>query len=545
MLRSLTSAVSGLKNFTIMLDVLGDNVANIRTLGFKGNRVTFAEGLALRLRGAQQVGLGVNLSATDTDFTQGSLEYTGSPTDLAISGNSFFIVNDGERDRYTRAGNFFFNNEGELVNPNGMYVQGWRADRVTGEIDTISLPQRIVLGTEPSRASATETIYLSGNLDSSRTPKANVWSSGIPLTVSGSLATGTDDLNTLDQTTTPLASGDTITITGDLPDGTAVSSTFTYVTDGTTIDDLLAVIDTAYGGQATASITAGKILLTDTLDSDGKIVGTIPSLEAGDSSARISLGAAKIAMPAFENSVRGYTGTVSTSTAVYDSLGASHNLVITFIKTRDVVDRKWRWEAEFVGGSETIVSGGSGTINFNESGEVVSFDVDGAATGLTVDPGTGAALFTMQFDVKGGVGFSGATQFASDPTLIVREQDGRPLGTLLRFNIDEEGIMTGIFSNDETEILAQVALAEFDNPVGLLRSGDSVFDLTTRSGDARVGRAGADFSSGIISGSLEMSNVDLVKQFTDMITSQRGFQANARVVTTADQILEETMRLKR
>jgi len=528
-----------------MLDVLGDNLANIRTLGFKGNRVTFAEGLALRLRGEQQVGLGVNLSATDTDFTQGSLEFTGSPTDLAISGNSFFILNDGERDRYTRAGNFFFNSEGELVNPNGMYVQGWRADRVTGEIDTISLPQRIVLGTEPSRASATETVYLSGNLDSSRVPEANVWSSGIPLTVSGSLATGTDNLNTLDQTGTPLVGGDTITITGNLADGTAVSSTFTYVTNGTTIDDLLAVIDTAYGGQATASITAGKILLTDALDSDGKIVGTIPSLEAGDSSARIGLSAAKIALPAFENSVRGYTGTVSTSTAVYDSLGASHNLVITFIKTRDVADREWRWEAELVGGSETIVSGGTGTINFNESGEVVSFDVDGAATGITVDPGTGAALFTMQFNVKGGEGFSGVTQFASDPTLIVREQDGRPLGTLLRFNINEEGIMTGIFSNDATETLAQVALSEFDNPAGLLRSGDSVFDLTTSSGDARVGRAGVDFSSGIISGSLEMSNVDLVKQFTDMITSQRGFQANARVVTTADQILEEAMRLKR
>ncbi len=545
MLRSLTSAVSGLKNFTVMLDVLGDNLANIRTLGFKGNRVTFAEGLALRLGGGQQVGLGVNLSATDTDFTQGSLEFTGSPTDLAISGNSFFILNDGERDRYTRAGNFFFNSEGALINPNGMYVQGWRADRVTGEIDPISLPQRIVLGTEPSRASATGTVYLSGNLDSSRIPKANVWSSGIPLTVSGSLATGTDDLATLDQSS-GLVAGDTIEITGNLPDGTAlpVPTTYTYAA-GDDINDLLAVIDTAYGGQATASITAGKILLTDALDSDGKIVGTIPSLEAGDSSARIGLSAAKIALPAFENSVMGYTGTVSTSTAVYDSLGASHNLVITFIKTRDVADREWRWEAELVGGSETIVSGGTGTINFNESGEVVSFDVDGAATGITVDPGTGAALFTMQFNVKGGEGFSGVSQFASDPSLIVRKQDGRPLGTLLRFYIDEEGIITGIFSNDATETLAQVALSEFDNPVGLLRSGDSVFDLTTSSGDARVGRAGVDFSSGIISGSLEMSNVDLVKQFTDMITAQRGFQANARVVTTADQVLEEAMRLKR
>ncbi len=541
MLRSLTSAVSGLKNFTVMLDVLGDNLANIRTLGFKGNRVTFAEGLALQLRGQQQVGLGVNLSATDTDFTQGSLEFTGSPTDLAVSGNSFFVLNDGERDRYTRAGNFFFNNEGELISATGMSVMGWLADNTTGEIDIISQPQKIVMTDEPSSGAATETVYLSGNLDASRLPRENVWSSGIPLTVSNNLAVGTDDLNTLDQTSTPLVLGDTISITGTMPDGTAVASTFTYVTDGTTINDLLTVINTAYGGQATASLVDGKIVLTDVLDSDGFITGT--SIEAVDTSTRISLTSANVGLPTFENSVEGYTGTATTSAAVYDSLGAVHNLMITFTKTAQ--DGEWRWEAEFVGGEETIISGSTGTINFSESGEVVSFDVDGTATGITVDPGTGAAQFTIELDVKGDIGFSAVTQFASDPTLVVRKQDGRPLGTLLSFTIDEEGVITGIYSNDETKTLAQVALAEFDNPTGLLRSGDSIFDLTSSSGIARVGQAGVDFSSSVISGSLEMSNVDLVRQFTDMISTQRGFQASARVVTTADQILEETMRLKR
>ncbi len=541
MLRSLTSAVSGLKNFTVMLDVLGDNLANIRTLGFKGNRVTFAEGLALQLRGQQQVGLGVNLSATDTDFTQGSLEFTGSPTDLAVSGNSFFVLNDGERDRYTRAGNFFFNNEGELISATGMSVMGWLADNTTGEIDIISQPQKIVMTDEPSSGAATETVYLSGNLDASRLPRENVWSSGIPLTVSNNLAVGTDDLNTLDQTSTPLVLGDTISITGTMPDGTAVASTFTYVTDGTTINDLLTVINTAYGGQATASLVDGKIVLTDVLDSDGFITGT--SIEAVDTSTRISLTSANVGLPTFENSVEGYTGTATTSAAVYDSLGAVHNLMITFTKTAQ--DGEWRWEAEFVGGEETIISGSTGTINFSESGEVVSFDVDGTATGITVDPGTGAAQFTIELDVKGDIGFSAVTQFASDPTLVVRKQDGRPLGTLLSFTIDEEGVIIGIYSNDETKTLAQVALAEFDNPTGLLRSGDSIFDLTSSSGIARVGQAGVDFSSSVISGSLEMSNVDLVRQFTDMISTQRGFQASARVVTTADQILEETMRLKR
>ncbi len=552
MLRSLTSAVSGLKNFTLMLDVLGNNLANIRTLAYKGSRVSFAETRSQSLTGIsrgfgggfgnqKQIGLGVSISSTDLDLTQGSLEFTGTPTDMAIEGNSFFVLSDGEKNRYSRAGNFFFNAQGILVNPMGLAVQGWRADE-DGAINVFSPLQEIFLDTNlSSPASSTETVFLSGNLDASRLPMPNVWSSGIPLTVGGVLAVGTDDLATLDQST-GLVAGDTIEITGILPDGTPlpVPTTYTYAA-GNDIDDLLAAIDTAYVGQATASIVNGKITLTDVLDSNGKITGTI--LEANESTVRIALSSAKVALPTFENSVEGYTGTVNTSTAVYDSLGTSHNLLLTFTKTN--VDGEWRWQAEFVGGDETIVSGNTGTLNFSTSGEVVSFDVDGTATGITVDPGTGAAQFTMQIDVQGGLGFSGVTQYTSDPSLIVREQDGKPTGVLLRFAIDTQGIITGIFSNDENITLAQIALAEFPNPLGLLRTGDGVYDLASSTGNPIIGAAGDQFNSSILSGSLEMSNVDLVRQFTDMITTQRAFQANARVVTTADAILEETMRLKR
>jgi len=552
MLRSLTSAVSGLKNFTLMLDVLGNNLANIRTLAYKGSRVSFAETRSQSLTGIsrgfgggfgnqKQIGLGVSISSTDLDLTQGSLEFTGTPTDMAIEGNSFFVLSDGDKNRYSRAGNFFFNAQGILVNPSGLAVQGWRADE-DGAINVFSPLQEIFLDTNlSSPASSTETVFLSGNLDASRLPRPNVWSSGIPLTVSGVLAVGTDDLAILDQSSS-LVAGDTIEITGNLPDGTLlpVPTTYTYAA-GDDIDVLLAAIDTAYGGQATASIVNGKITLTDVLDSEGKITGT--TIEASESTVRIALSSAKVALPTFENSVEGYTGTVNTSTAVYDSLGTSHNLLLTFTKTN--VAGEWRWLAEFVGGDETITSGNTGTINFSTSGEVVSFDVDGTATGITVNPGTGAAQFTLQLDVQGGLGFSGVTQFTSDPSLIVREQDGKPTGVLLRFAIDTQGIITGIFSNDENITLAQIALAEFPNPLGLLRTGDGIYDLASSTGTPIIGAAGDQFNSSILSGSLEMSNVDLVRQFTDMITTQRGFQASARVVTTADQILEETMRLKR
>ena len=190
-------------------------------------------------------------------------------------------------------------------------------------------------------------------------------------------------------------------------------------------------------------------------------------------------------------------------------------------------------------------AGSTGTIAFNDSGNVVSFGVDGAATGIVINPNNGGAQFTVEMDVQGGPGFTGITQYASDPTVFFREVDGRPLGSLLRFTIDTTGIITGIFSNEENLTLAQIALAEFPNPVGLLRAENGLFDTASSSGNPIIGRAGEQFTSSIISGSVETSNVDLVRQFTDMIVSQRGFQANARVVSTADQILEETMRLKR
>ena len=543
MLKSLASAVSGLKNFTAQLDVIGNNLSNVRTLGFKSSRITFQEARSQNLSGAargfggafgnqKQIGLGVNIASTDLNFTQGSLEFTGVPTDLAIQGNSFFILTgDGVTDTYTRAGNFFFNSRGNLVNPNGLAVKGWNRNDA-GEIDTIPPPVPIVLGTNlSSPASATTKVFLSGNLDSTLGPLARNLASSLPFTdpnqgdgvaVAGSL------INDLDQTTVALTGGENITIAGVLPDGSDVSGTYTY-TLGDTLAELVTEINTVYSGFATASIVNGKITLVD----------DVP----GDSSTSVLLStSAAIAIPAFETAEAGFTGEVTASITVFDSLGEPHTLILNFTLTP--TDGKWSWEANLLG-DESILSGSTGTITFDSSGSVISFVVDGTATDITIDPGNAAEAFSVTVDVKGGSGFSGVTQFGSDSTLIVREQNGRPPGSLLRFDIDSQGIITGVFSNEENLELAQIALAEFPNPLGLLRAGNGNFSVASSSGRADVNRAGDRFSSSIISGSLENSNVDLVAQFTDMIVTQRGFQANARVVTTADQILEETMRLKR
>jgi len=573
MLKSLTSAVSGLKNFTTMLDVLGNNLANVRTLGFKGSRVTFSETQSLSLAGAsrgvgggfgnqKQLGLGMIVSSTDLDFTQGSLEFTGTPTDLAIQGNSFFVLSDGQSNRFTRAGNFFFNSLGTLVNPNGLAVMGWRAD-ASGEINT-SVPLTEVLLDKNLRSPAAETatVFLSGNMDATLIPRAKTLLSASTLTKDAgeTLAVGGDDLNDLDQTTVALVSGvDKIEITATKPNGDLVSATFTYTgaTGGKTIGDLLAAINNAFGGDddgvggdAVATLVDGKIKLVDVLNNDGTLFGT--SLEASETSTALKLdpddlNTGTIRVPAFEVSQAGFTGIVSTSTVVFDSLGDSHNVVVSFTKTAE--PGEWRWVAELANGGDTTIASGTdaGTIQFNEAGEVIDFDVTGTAEGITIipDPAGGAAQFTVEINVAGGSGFAGVTQFASDSTLIVRDQDGRPSGTLLRFDIDTQGIITGIFSNEENVALAQIALAEFPNPAGLSRASSGLFEAAAGSGIPVIGAAGEQFSSSVVSGSVEQSNVDLVRQFTDMITTQRGFQANARVVTTADQILEETLRLKR
>ncbi|MEE9465763.1 MAG: flagellar hook-basal body complex protein [Candidatus Neomarinimicrobiota bacterium] len=540
MLRSLTSAVTGLKNFTIQLDVLGNNLANLRTLGFKSSRVAFSEASTQALSGVsrgygggfgkiKQIGLGVAISSTDMNFEQGALEFTGTSTDLAVRGNSFFVVSDGTKNRFTRAGNFFFNNGGFLVSATGNAVQGWRADS-TGEIDSFAPLQEIYMDTTlTSPAEQTTTAVMSGNLDAGLGPIAQVLSSAIAFTESNVNATAATLLNNLDQTSVDLVAGNTIAITGTKSDGSAVATTFTYSADGTTLGDIVTVINTAWSGDATASITNGKIVMTDD--------------DPGDSSSSISMATAwGISIPTFEESTAGFTGRVTTSRIVYDSLGESHNLILTF--TKEEAAGEWTWAATFTG-DETVTDGATGTISFNDTGNVVSFGVDGAATGVVIDPNNGGAQFTVELEVQGTTGFTGITQYASDPTVYFREINGRPLGSLLRFTIDTSGIITGVFSNEENLTLAQIALAEFPNPVGLLRADNGLYDTASSSGNPIIGRAGEQFTSSIVSGSLETSNVDLVRQFTDMITTQRGFQANARVVSTADQILDETMRLKR
>ncbi len=405
-MRSLFSGVSALKNHQVRMDVIGNNIANVNTVGFKSSRVTFRDTLSQTLRAASspqggrggvnpmQVGLGMALGSIQTNQTQGSPEMTGRQTDMAIEGNGFFVLSDGPRRFYTRAGLFDVDGDGSLISSvNGMKVMGWRA--ATGQID-IDQPMEALL---------------------------------IPM----------------GKTINPIAT--------------------------TTIK---------FGGNLDSRIAAGE--------------------------------------------------SVTQTVEVFDSLGDTHSVNLTFTKT-DTGSNTWSWTAS--GGSGTV-AGGSGTIMFDTSGNMIN--ATGPAFQFT-PPGANSVSITPDF--------TGVVQNAAEGTLVFKSQDGYPQGTLVGYSVDDSGVIIGEYSNGLTENLAQIATAVFSNPNGLLRAGDTTFTVSANSGEPEVGQPGSGANGKLTPGALEMSNVDLSQEFTDMIITQRGFQANSRIITTSDEMLQELVNLKR
>lgn len=222
-----------------------------------------------------------------------------------------------------------------------------------------------------------------------------------------------------------------------------------------------------------------------------------------------------------------------TSVQVYDSLGNPHNLTITFTKTATA--NEWGWAATLDGGMAPSGGTGTGTITFNTDGSI--------NTG-----GTGPANFTPipgAADINLSIDFSQLTQFGGNPTAYISFQDGYEAGSLDMVSTDSGGVLTGIFTNGQSKALAQIALATFSNPGGLLKEGGNLYQISNNSGLPNIGTANSGGRGSIAVGALEMSNVDLAQEFTNMIVTQRGFQANSRVITTSDEMLQDLINIKR
>ncbi|MDR2795538.1 MAG: flagellar hook protein FlgE [Spirochaetaceae bacterium] len=468
MMRSLFSGVSGLQNHQTRMDVVGNNIANINTTGFKKGRVNFQDMLYQQLQGAarpteevggvnpKEVGLGMSIAAIDTIHTQGSLQSTGNITDLAVMGQGFFVLAEGNNQLYTRAGAFGLDNAGTLVNPaNGMKVQGWMAETVDGvtllevsrNVGDITIP---VGGKDPARA--TTRIEFACNLDK-RTPFIPEGADEAAIR-QGTWNTQIEIYDTFGEIHVMQAAFTRV------PD-TANSWTVTVAVD----PQAEAPTNTAAGLAEAAPAAGGAAVYTVNFDNNGTIVSAV------DADGNVSGGEA----------------------------------------------------------------GGQVVMN-------VAYDVPAA------DPGADGApvrqLFTLDMGNVGG--FTRAlTQFAESSTSKAVTQDGYTMGYLESFKIDQSGVITGVYSNGTNRTIAQIALATFTNQGGLEKNGDTAFVVSNNSGNANIGPSGTAGRGKIISGTLEMSNVDMAAEFTDMIVTQRGFQANSRTIQTADQLLQEVLTLKR
>lgn len=530
MMRSMYSGVSGLRNHQIRMDAIGNNIANVNTTGYKASRVSFQDALNQTFRGAaapaadgsrgginaMQIGLGMNIASVDVLHTQGNLQNTGKMTDCAIQGDGFFILSDGRQEWYTRAGNFNMDENGSLVNPsNGLYVRGWMAD-TAGVINTTTPVAniRLPIGQIISPRATTE-IEFGGLLH----PDINGELTYPDMTVDdGAGGTATIQFEVTPDNTDFYSY--TVTATT-----TSANTVLTGVTTwNVTIDPVTnQVITPAVGTQFTVTIDAG---LAQTIE--------VPSAGAANGGSFINTTTPGKPADAVFHPVQPLVNT----TKVYDSLGNPHTITTTFTK---VGINTWNWVA--VNDKGLPMANSNGTLNFDSVGRLTS----GAPPAMTFTP-TGANMLSINLD------FSDIRQVAEEaldedyvsPTEITSPfQDGYPAGTLQGFTIDKLGIITGVFSNGQNQNLGQIAIANFTNPGGLIRTGDTMFQESNNSGPAQVGAAGRNGRGLITPGSVEMSNVDLSEQFTDMIVTERGFQSNSRIITTSDEMLQELLSLKR
>ena len=647
MMGALSAGVSGVQSHQTRMTVLGNNLANVNTLGFKYGRMNFQTLLSQTMAngsGAQegraatnpvQLGMGTTIGSVDTVFSQGTLESTGRETDLALQGEGFFVLSDGTQQCYTRTGSFAYDTFGRLIDPaNGYVLQGWTASQ-DGSIDTVSPIGDIALSmSQQIEAKATESMVLQGNLDADSQSRAQAWSgtlaqratinggvlalpaaivdgdndiivtvddsgggstndtielipriyasaedlineiniqianspnlngqvqavlnatgdgidfrtigTGRELTLAGdalvpmNVTAGSQDdtiatttnLNALPIVTTALIDGDVINISGTNPDGTDVAVSFTYgaAASGTDVQDLMDTINTAFAG------------VSATLDESGNIV--LADVQKGNSATTISLSLAEsntgqASLPNFLESVQGRDViTHTTSITAYDGLGDTHTVTVTFAPTDTA--HEWTWTATVSEG--TINTGGTGTATFNPDGSLQDF-YNG---NITFTPDNGASEVSISLDA--GTGLDGLTQFNAASDAMATNQDGYSSGALEMVNIREDGAIEGLFSNGVIRNLAQLAVADFENPNGLQTMGGNVYQISASSGQPRVGRAGREVDVSVQSGSLEMSNVDMAQQLTEMILVQRGIQANIRSITTADSILGELVNIRR
>lgn len=564
---SLTSAMlvgfSGIRSNSLAVDTVGNNLANVNTTAFKGQRTLFetllyetvSQGTAPDGDSGgtlpRQIGLGSTLSSLQRNFLQGNIESTGFQSDLAIEGDGFFVLEraDGEL-AYTRDGSFRLDATQTLVSSAGVPLQVFGAN-ANGEITAGALSDLVIpLGTI-SQAVPTTTVVMDGRLDSG----TNIASAGavvtsLPLvTASGAPATASTLLTDLvDDDALPLFSaGDVLTVNGTKGGVSIKESTFVVSTTGSTLGDFAQFVesalgidtDPASGGSPGVTVSdgseypAGALLIRSNF-------GETNAVELNAGSVTNTTGA--LTSPFSFATVAPAVGEgVTTSFKVFDSLGNPVDVRLRLaLESKSPTGTTWRFYAESVDDTDLSSMLGTGTITFDVNGQFVG----ATGTDLGIDLAGVGSVSPLAFalDLSGLTGLA-ATDGSSD--MVMASQDGAPAGILTGYSIDAVGIVTGTFSNQQTQVLGQVALATFPNSEGLVASSGNTFTIGPNSGDAEIVAPRMLGAGSIRSGALEQSNVDIAREFVNLITASTGISSASRVVRVADDLLQELLLLAR
>jgi len=423
-LRSFTTGVSGLNASGQGMSVIGDNISNAGTNGFKSSRAEFQDVLAVSLKGIEggdQIGAGTKLSHVKSMMTQGDITRTDSATDLAISGDGFFTVDAPFGRGVTRDGSFHFDKEGQLTTMDGFKILGFQADEKGNIINKL---EPIKLGNTAIPAKATKEIVMAMNLDS----RANKQEFNI-----------------------------------EKPEKTS----------------------------------------------------------------------------SFSNTM-----------TIYDNVGTARTVTVYYNKTDN---NQWEYHVaadgkDVDGGKpDTMYEMASGKLQFNDKGQLDevkegknSFNFNkGAAKDQKISFNWGKAI------KDGGTGIDASTQYGSESSIARHTQDGLTAASLTSISFNDKGVLTAVYNNGETRDIAQVAISKFENNEGLLKLGKNIFKESKSSGQATLGKPGEAGRGEVLSKSIELSNVDIANEFVNLMTIQRNFQANAKTITTADQMLQEVLQIKR
>jgi flagellar hook protein FlgE len=423
-LSSMYTGITGLQGQGEALSIYGDNIANASTVGFKTSRAEFQDVVAKSLKGVlggNQIGRGTHLAAVTPIFSQGSITQTESSTDLALSGDGFFVIKGADGQSFTRNGQFHFDREGKLVNSDGLRVQGFQADdrgKMTSKMGDISIDRTVI------DAKKTGEVSLFANLD----------------------------------------------------------------------------------------LRAAATQKFDPKNPDK-------------------------------------TSDFATGVTVYDSAGSAHVVTMYFNK---VEDGKWQWRAlakgeEVVGGKEgEMIEQATGSLTFDTDGRLKEQSTDKSAFNFTKGalPDQEIKFNFGKDKSQGGDGLQ-VTQYGTQSEAYKQIQDGYTAGTLGGLTFNDDGVLAAVFNNGQNINLAQVALAKFENNEGLFKMGGNRFRESRNSGSPTIGAPMSGGRASVVSKAVESSSTDIASEFINLMTSQRNFQANSRVVTTADEMLQEVLNIKR